>query len=223
MRVLLFGTCYCDTREKSRVLEMWQELALRSECDAFIVDSQSPMLPHIQLPIGYYTFKDNIGHLSRNGKDGWGRAFSYGLFRAVAMEYDYVVHVEGDSLFTGSVQDLLAWMQSYNFKVTSTPMSSTPKPWIKHQWLETGFMAFSVDWLKRTQFIQRYHWEVRTNKPVPEVVVRNLIPHTDYRDMPLKTMRDDFKELTTENLDRYKLDWLTHAPIDVMEKFYASS
>jgi len=35
-------------------------------------------------------------------------------------------------------------------------------------------------------------------------------------------MRDDFNELTEDNLDARELQWLTHAKLPVMEKFAAS-
>jgi len=216
-RALLFGTCYSDGPEKARVLEMWSALALRNKregLDVMVVDSQSPSLPHIPMPIRYYSFRDNIGHLSRGGRDGWGRAFSYGLFRAIAEGYDYAIHVECDSLLLPLIEPAIGWMEHQNVQVASTRVSSAP-----HHWVETGLMLFRTSWIRANNFLQQYDWERRNRRPEPEVVIRGLVGR-DLRYLNWRTMRDDFKALTVANLGSYKLDWLTHATIDVMEQFY---
>jgi hypothetical protein len=171
-------------------------------------------MPVCPCPIEYYSFTDNIGHLSRGGRDGWGRAFCRGLSHADQFDYDYVAHVEGDSLFKLDVYTLTKQMEDWGINVASIPVSSSPK------WVETGLMFFSVDWLRRTHFVDRYDWKSRTKYPEPEHVVGTIVGR-DLTLMPWQGMRDDFHELTVDNLAAKKLDWLTHAPLDVMESFAA--
>jgi len=88
--------------------------------DHLIVDSQSPLFDTAAHPVlsgfgprlpcsgepapiqvGHRSiigFPDNVGHLARGGRDGWGRAFSQGLLCALAGGYDYVAHIESDLL-----------------------------------------------------------------------------------------------------------------------------
>lgn len=185
-------------------------------CDALIVDSNSPMMPHVPASVGYYTFPDNVGHLSRGGRDGWGRAFCHGLERAVDDGYDYVAHVECDSLCTLDIAQEVEHMEINGACVETIRVSSMPS------WPETGLMFFDVEWLRRTKFVERYDWQRRTKYPEPERVVKELCG-VDLQLMPWRGMRDDFHELTVDNVDDRNLDWLTHAPLSVMERFAGAS
>jgi hypothetical protein len=231
VKVLIFGTCYCGTPASTRVLQMWMDLILCNqqvdgEVHHLLVDSQSPQLPYIPLRVNYYTFKDNIGHLSKGGRDGWGRAFSYGLWRAVALDYDYVVHIESDSLLSQPIGPILRWMEDNQINAASTHLAyrslTNPRDRMANRqtsWVETGLMFFNTRWLIDTDFIQKYDWEQRTKHPEPEIIVRDLVGQ-QLRVLPWQTMRDDFKVLTPTNLKDYQLQWLTHADLPVMEKFY---
>lgn len=217
MKTLLFATTYVDSLDKRRMLELWLQMMRRSRgCDVMIIDSASTMLPHIPLWVQYYTFRSNIGHLSRGGQDGWGRAFSRGLEHAERNGYDYVAHVEGDSLFKLDLGDIIEEMELSDTCVASIPVSSMPSP----TWIETGLMVMSVDWLRGAHFTERYDWESRTKHPEPEVIVRSIIGN-DLSIQAWRGMRDDFHELTVDNLEERNLDWLTHASLPVMEKFAA--
>lgn len=191
---------------------MWFKMAEKnSECDAMIVDSCSPLLPHVPSSVWYYGFEDNVGHLSRGGRDGWGRAFCYGLNFAVERGYDCVVHVECDSLCRLPIAPMVEDVMSDGV-VGTIPVSSML------QWPETGLMVMSVDWLQSSHFVERYDWEKRTKYPEPEKVVKSLVG-SDMTIMSWKGMRDDFKVLTVDNVAEKNLDWLTHANFPVMERF----
>ncbi len=212
MRTLLFATTYVDTPDKLAVLKMWIDRAMRDACDVMLIDSASPMFPYVPRCVRFFSFRDNIGHLSRSGRDGWGRAFCMGLDEAIK-NYDYVAHVEGDSVLLPPVAPMLAEMRDRGVDVMSTHVSSQPS------WIETGLMLFSCDWLRRIEFTRRYDWEHRARYPEPERVVGDIIKGARYAPLPWRGMRDDFRELTVDNVVDKKLDWLTHAPIDVMERF----
>ncbi len=213
MRTLLFGTTYVDTLEKRAVQRMWFDAAARNPvCDAMIVDSQSPMMPHVPLRVHYYTFADNVGHLSRNGRDGRGRAFCYGLQYAVDHDYDWVAHVECDSVCKLDVAQVAAMLGETRTSVATIPLSS----WAGH--IETGFMFFDVEWLRDSSLVERYDWAHRQQYPEPEKVVNEMCGR-DLHLMNYRGMRDDFHELTVDNVLDRNLDWLTHADVKVMEKF----
>lgn len=202
-----------DTLEKRAIQNLWFKMAESNRgCDVVIVDSCSSMLPHVPSSVWYYGFEDNVGHLSRGGRDGWGRAFCHGLSFAAERDYDWVVHVECDSLCN---LDIVAEVENMELRgdcVATIPVSSMPK------WPETGLMFFSVDWLRASHFVQGYDWANRPRRPEPEVHVRDLVGR-DMTYMETHGMRDDFHELTVDNVNDRKLSWLTHAPLPVMERF----
>ena len=80
MRVLIFGTVHADTPEKLHIAQMWATLHrdINPTCDLLLVDTNT--LPHdFTYGVEVFSFGDNIGHLARGGRDGWGRAFCKGL------------------------------------------------------------------------------------------------------------------------------------------------
>lgn len=202
-----------DTLEKRAVQNLWFKMSEHNpDCDALIVDSNSPLLPHVPAKVAYYTFADNIGHLSHGGRDGWGRAFCYGLQYAIKEKYDWVVHVEGDSLCKLDLAKVAAMLDETGSCAATIPLSS----W-KTQ-IETGFIFFSVEWLRDTKFVELYDWSSRTRYPEPEKVVKSMCG-SDLHIMKYHGMRDDFKELTVDNVAERGLSWLTHAALPVMERF----
>jgi hypothetical protein len=217
MRTLLFGTTYVDTVEKMMTLQWWMRLAQRNaRCDVMLVDSASTIYPYVPLSIKFHSFPDNVGHLSRGGADGFGRAFCRGLQYAIDENYDYVAHVEGDSLCKLNITAEIENMELRGDGVATIHVSSMPK------WPETGLMFFSVDWLRDSNFVARYDWENRPRRPEPEYHVGQIVGD-DMAYLDVRGMRDDFHELTIENLADRKLDWLTHASLDVMHKFAAAA
>src|SRR5207249_3885983 len=129
-------TTYVDCVDRSNLTGHWLKLhqQLNPDCDVLLVDSQSPLSiaeqfgpfeTHVmgrKAKKALHCFPDNIGHLSRRGRDGWGRAFCYGLEAAVAAQYDYVVHIEGDSLLRLPVRPLIEDMVRQGTKVASIPV-----------------------------------------------------------------------------------------------------
>lgn len=202
-----------DTLEKRAVQRMWYTRAeANPRCDAMIVDSCSPLLPNPPPRVWYYTFSDNVGHLSKGGRDGWGRAFCYGLQYAIDEGYDWVAHVECDSLCKLDVANVSEALEEAAVRVATIPLSSWPGQ------IETGLMFFDVEWLRDSSLIERYDWAHRQRYPEPEKVVKELCGR-DLHIMNYRGMRDDFNELTRDNVRAKNLDWLTHAPLPVMEVF----
>lgn len=228
MRVLIFGTVYADTPQKARLAVQWGKLhrSLNPGFDLMLVDSASPEFwcddgsPAVgaELPdVNLNSFPDNIGHLSCGGRDGWGRAFSYGLQHAIDGGYDYAVHIEGDSLFRLPVKPIVEQMQSDKVKVASVPIGYGEAQ--RSTWVETGLMFFDVDYLRKSNFIAGYDSPNRTAKPQPEIVIRKMLG-SDLVMLPLKAERSDKGEITVDNVTEY--DWITHCAPEVYDRFVAS-
>jgi hypothetical protein len=217
-RTLIFGTTYVDSADRQKLTVQWLFLhrALNPDCDFLLVDSASP-LPIIQPSNGprceVFQFGDNVGHLSRKGRDGWGRAFTKGLDLAVERGYEFVAHIEGDSLLRLPVRNLVADMVKWGKPVASIPVSGMERDFAG--WVETGLMAFSVDWVKRNQFTQRYDWPHREVRPTPEVVVRGIVGDPNLYMLPIKGWRGDKHQITNANVVALDLDWVTHCHNDV--------
>lgn len=207
-RTMIFGTTYVDTEEKHKLIRQWAKLhhELNPRADFMLVDSASPVGHLVDEPKMFvWMFADNIGHLSKGGKDGWGRAFCQGLEIAIERGFDYVVHIEGDSLFRLPVEPIIAEMRAKGIKVASVPVGYGQNQ--RSTWVETGLMFFDVAWLKKINFIERYDWPHRTAVPQPEVVIRKICGD-DLVIMPWKAERADKDEITADNV--LEFDWVTH-------------
>jgi hypothetical protein len=162
------------------------------------------------------SFLENIGHLSHSGRDGWGRAFCHGLMAAIEDRYDYVVHIEGDSLFRLPVMPIVEQMALGEIDVTSVPIGYGEAQ--RSTWVETGLMFFSVDYLRESNFIAGYDWPNRTARPQPEIVIRKMLGN-DLVMLPIKAERSDKGEITVDNVTEY--DWITHCKPEVYDRFAA--
>lgn len=219
MRILVFGTSYVNTAAKLRQIRQWRDLHrhVNKPIDLLLVDSASPMLPALHNII-IHRFEDNIGHLSRGGKDGWGRAFSYGLQYAIENDYDYVVHVEGDSLCRLNFKTICARMQMRGVVARSAPVTGTRRR--ETDWLETGLMAFNVDFLDEIDFIGRYDWRASgKNYPnTPEKVIADILG-TRCEPTVWKAQRDDVGHLNTLSAIHY--DWISHTTPQIFDAYFA--
>jgi hypothetical protein len=222
MKVLIFGTVYCDTEEKRSLAALWGKLhrAINPDCDLLLVDSNSPLAIH-DVPV--LQLGNNIGHLARKGRDGWGRAFCAGLKYAVDHGYDYAVHIEGDSLLLLPVMKLCETMQKQNLESLVCSVNGTK--FKEFAWVETGIMFFSVPYIRDSRFIERYDWQDGESKRypnTPEAVVYKMLSQDDALEVaPIKTMRDDKNILTVANVQEY--DWISHTTPEVYDAFVVSA
>lgn len=222
MKVLIFGTVYCDTEEKRHLAGQWGQLhgALNPGCDLLLVDSASPVpvrgIPLLQLG-------DNIGHLGRKGRDGWGRAFCAGLQYAIDHGYDFVVHIEGDSLFRQPVAKFCEFMREQEIPAFVCGVNGTK--FKEFAWVETGIMFFSVPYIRESNFIERYNWpdgESKKYPNTPEAVIYRMLNADDaLNTAPINVMRDDKNILTVENVEEY--DWISHAAPNIYSTFVTSA
>lgn len=218
-RVLIFGTVFEDNAARAHLTDLWVKLhgQLNPDCDLMLIDSQSPHRPGIaerHSSIGYFNFSDNVGHLSRKGADGWGRAFCKGLELAAAFSYDYAVHIEGDSLLRLPVRPIVEQMARDQTKALSTPVAGMRIPGSETGWTETGLMFFDCRFLQASRLVERYAWPRRRSSPTPEKVVCELLGD-DLKLMPWRAWRGDKQQITAGNVVGLGLDWLTHVHHDV--------
>jgi hypothetical protein len=216
MKVLIIGTTYEANQERARLHDLWVKLHsyLNPSCDLLLVDSASPWRPSLaerhpnflSHPAKYmlYVFPDNLGHFDHppaGGRDGWGRALSFGLQFAMDFHYDYVVHIEGDSLCRLNFLKIARQMQKENIEVASTSVFID-----QSNFVESGLMFFSVPYLQTSNFIARYNWAARTRHPYTEEVLFQIFG-SSLKWMPWKTRRCDDRKMPFD-LVPY-LDWIT--------------
>jgi SAM-dependent methyltransferase len=216
---LIFATTYSDCRERQRLTEQWITITSRLNpwCDLLIVDSASPvplvgedfdMPPRVEI----FDFGDNVGHLSRGGRDGWGRAFCKGLDMAVERDYRHVVHIEGDSLLRVPVSVLTDELDATGKGVGTLIVKGMHREF--SNWAETGLMVFTTDYLKKSRFTEVYNWPTRGVRPTPEMVVHEMIGMQLHR-LKISGLRGDRNQINHDNIISLNLDWVTHCHNDI--------
>lgn len=225
-KILVYATTYVDSGDREQLTRQWLDLhtALNPECDFLIVDSASP-LPVLPLEwserfkaepqrFKFFNFGDNVGHLSRRGRDGWGRAFCRGLDYAVEHGYAYVLHVEGDSLLRAPARELVKKLKASGKGVATIEVRGTTRE--IPGWIETGLMLFSTAFLQRSNFTSRYDWPKREVRPTPEWVAPEIIGRDNILLLDgLKGLRGDKNQITAETIVKLDLDWVTHVHNDI--------
>lgn len=224
MRILMFGTVYCDTEEKLRLARQWMQLhgRLNPGCDLVLVDSASPLRVRGDLHARVMQLGDNIGHLTKCDRDGWGRAFCAGLQYAVDKDYDYAVHVEGDSLLRLPVTPFCEFMREQELRSFVCGVNGTK--FREFAWVETGVMLLSVPYVRDSNFIERYDWPDGKSKKyphTPEAVIYEMLTRDDALSVaPIRVMRDDRHVLTVDNVGEY--DWISHTTPEIYSTFVTS-
>jgi hypothetical protein len=219
MRILIFGTTYVDTPAKQKLARQWRDLHRRinKPIELMLVDSASPMLPELH-NVDIHRLPDNIGHLSRGGRDGWGRAFCFGLEYAIEHGYDYVCHVEGDSLCRINFKTICARMMMRGIVARAPHVMGTRKS--EPGWLETGLMVFDVRFLKEIDLVGRYDWEDGKSKKYPNTPERMLggLLNGFVEITPWRSQRDDVGQLTVNNVWGY--DWISHTKPEIYDAYF---
>lgn len=220
-KILILGTSYVHGAAAAVIFEMWADLTrgLNPGVDILVVDSNSPDPSHLISPIYANAlrqahFVDNIGHLSRGGRDGWGRAFSRGVQHAIDKEYDYLAVLDCDLLLARPVAEIIDKMARNGVKAAA-PMA------FPYQFTETACSFWSVDYLRELDLIGRYDWEnPPANGLLPEQRIDQICAGEMFA-LPLRGFRNDMG-VTAEQLPRLfpgGIDWIHHAELPVMRKF----
>lgn len=208
---MIFGTAYVADQNRAWLVDKWIRLMswINPSCRLEIIDSASP-IPIDDLDLCYiHQIGDNIGHLGSTGRDGWGRAFSIGLQRAIEGNYEYVALIDTDILFTVEVDTLVDQMRKENIKYGT--VRGDP-----YAWMEGGIVFAEVEWLQDIDFIGRYDWEGVRLGIFPEFRLMN-IAGTNLHDFNIYGRRNDDGLITPDSAMGVR--WITHAPKEVYEEF----
>lgn len=218
MKPLIVGTCYVADEATREIVIAWSLLnrKLNPGIDILLVDSASPFDPNHFLPrkaprhanIIVRRFPDNIGHLSKGGGDGWGRAFCHGLETAMMLGYSHIAYIDADLLFARPVMPVLEKLQRCGVGV-ACPFDTT------YQFVENGLVFADLWALIQAGFIEKYDWPNSPPPTSPEALPERrfeMILHDVLFTLPLRGLRNDGGVLTRENIGQfpYPLDYLTH-------------
>lgn len=217
-RILIVGTSYIHGAVAAETFRLWANLIakLNPGTDVLIVDSASPDLPNdtaLERSATCMQLGDNIGHMSLNGKDGWGRAFSAGVRYAIEKEYDWLVNIDCDLLFARPVAEVIGKMREFGVRAAA-PMA------IPYNFTETALSFWSVDYLRETDLIGKYDWEHPRYDVIPEQRIDMICADTMFA-LPLRGFRNDAKA-TADQLPRIfatGIDWIHHAELPVLKAF----
>jgi len=212
-KTLIFGTVYLYDQEMTDIVNLWIDRAVSLGKDFLLVDSNSPEHYRNQLKHqdSIHSFDDNIGHLSKNGRDGWGRAFCYALQYAIDNDYDNVIHIESDMLV--ATKEFKQEMEK--FELGYVYMVSSPFCYSIHTCpIETGLMMFKTKWVQDFNFIKKYDWETTTRLPRPEERIDKICEdfHCSFFDKKGKRLNGSG--------DIEGLLYVTHTGYTTMKRFY---
>ena len=216
MKTLIVGTSYVQGAVGLTTFRMWADMTARLNpaIDLLVVDSASPTFLGGDPAYNLVRLENNIGHLSRGGRDGWGRAFTAGLLNAIESGYDWVVHIECDLLFARPVAEVIDKMCRSGVRAAA-PMA------MPYQFIETALSFWNVAYLKEIDLIRRYDWE---NPPA-----KGLLPEQRIGDicagelfaLPLRGFRNDMR-MNADQMQRSfptGIDWITHCELPVLKRF----
>lgn len=216
-RILIQGTSFIHGAAAQETFRMWADLILRLNpgTDVLVIDSASPMeLPYYAPPLKYKILEDNIGHLARGGRDGWGRAFTAGVRYAIDRGYEWLANIECDILFAKPIEPIFARMVRSGVKCCA-PMASP------FQFSETGLSFWSVDYLRRENIMERYDWEhPPANGLLPEQRI-DAICDEDMWILPARGFRNDQRWSAEQMMAAFPhgIDWVTHCELPVSRRF----
>ena len=217
MTTLIAGTSYLHGAAAAETFRLWADLALKLNpgTDILVVDSASPSdVSYYPPPVHYLQLGDNIGHLARGGRDGWGRAFASLVGYAIEREYEWVASIECDVLFAHPVESVFEKMRRSGVKCCA-PMASP------YQFTETACSFWNVAYLKESKLVERYDWE--TSLPIgllPEQRIDSLCA-ADMFALPMRGLRNDFR-YDPNQLQRmfpYGIDWIHHSDLGGLRWF----
>lgn len=216
-RTLIVGTSYLHGAAAAETFRLWAALTMKLNpgTDILVIDSASPMEhSYFPAPLKYLFLEDNIGHLARAGRDGWGRAFAAGVAHAITNEYDYLANIECDILFARPVEEIVTRMVRSGVRCCA-PVAHP------YQYTETGCSFWSVPYLRDSGLIERYDWEHPPNNGLlPEQRIDALCAD-DMFALVLRGIRND-QRFNADNIQAmfpHGIDWMTHADLPVLRRF----
>jgi hypothetical protein len=248
-RILIAGSCHVNTNSKRELLKLWYRILSERNpgCDFLIVDCCSPIPPadfmgwgdeifclEPEEPPGrpssikklgkvIVRFVEDVGHPFYAGGtplDGGSQAIVLMASYAMANGYDHLVTIEGDVLFAPAVEPICAKLARHKIGWAS-PLEPT------YRWVENQIMFLDVEWLRETNFIERFGWKTPVNKLDRKTYVEVRMERDFAEDLfilPIRGFRNEGQRVTWNNIDKQFedgcLDYLCHcADFGLYEKF----
>lgn len=177
--------------------------------DFILIDAGGPFDPRAFLPetISVFRFDENVGSITRGGKDGAGRGVCRAIEMAIAGDYDYVAIHETDAIFAESDRKIVERMHRSGVKVASPGLAAP------YQFLEWSSFWISVAYARESDFIKRYSWETTPRWPLVEMRLEKLFGE-DLFLLPMRGFRNEGNQVNVANIAQmfpyYLPSWLTH-------------
>jgi hypothetical protein len=215
-QTLIVGTSWVHGAAALEIFGIWRSLVgrLNPDADILVVDAGSPVAVIGDPRMDVIRLDTNVGHLSRGGRDGWGRAFSVGVQNAIDEKYDWLACLDCDLLLARPVAEIIDKMARSGVKCAA-PMA------IPYQFTETACSLWNVQYLKDIDLIGKYDWEhPPANGLLPEQRIDQICAGEMFA-LPLRGFRNDMR-ITAEQLPRMfpqGIDWIHHAELPVLRKF----
>lgn len=211
-RILIAGTSFIDNEHSLALFDMWFRVikTLNPNEDFVLVDACSPFDPRLHVPKDTNVFRwdENVGAITRGGKDGCGRSMCKVIELAIEGNYDYIAICESDAIFCQPVRPIINRMHKAGVKAASIGLAS---PYLFAEW-STVFL--NVKYLKDMKFIERYDWEHSQPWPLIEMRLEKMFGD-DLFFLNYRGFRNEGNQLNISNLaNNYpygNAQWLTHA------------
>ncbi len=210
-KLLIAATSFCETEAAVELCKMSIRVikALNLGEDFILIDAGGPFDPRQFLPdsIQVFRFPENVGAITRGGKDGAGRGVCTAIEMAIDRGYDYVALHETDAIFAEKDRDIVNRMHRAGVKVASPGLAAP------YQFLEWSTFFIATKYAADSHFIKRYGWETTPRWPLVEMRLEKLFGD-DLFLLPLRGFRNEGNQVNAANIAQffpyYLPSWLTH-------------
>lgn len=210
-RILIAGTSFIETEHSLALFNMWFRVikTLNPNEDFVLVDACSPFDPRLHVPKDTNVFRwdENVGAITRGGKDGCGRSMCKVIELAIEGDYDYIAICESDAIFCQPVRPIINRMHKADVKVASIGLANP------YHFLEWSTCFFNVRYLEETKFVERYSWETTPSWPLVEMRLEHLFGD-DLFTLPYRGIRNEGNMVNVANIANMfpyqNPDWMTH-------------
>lgn len=211
IRILTAATSWVDNDTTRELVKLWWRVwaHLNPGEDIVLIDACSPFDPAAFLPPGIDIFRwpENVGAITRGGKDGAGRSCCKAIEIAAERGYDYVAIHETDFLFAKPMRAVCARMHKAGVKAACPGFA---KP---YDFAEFGVLFLDVRYAGESRFIERYSWQTSSVVPIVEMRIETLLGD-DLWFLPERGLRNDQNQINIANIANmhpYKMpSWITH-------------
>lgn len=210
-RILTACTSWIDNEATVELVKLWFRVwhHLNPGEDIILIDACSPFDPALFLPNPPEIFRwpENVGAITRGGKDGSGRSCCKAIELAIGRDYDYVAVYETDFVLARSLRPMFEKMHRTGVKVASLSLAN---PYLFPEW---GVLFINVQYAKDTKFIERYDWENSPRWPLVEMRLEQMF-RDDLFFFNVRGLRNDQNQINVANIANNfpygPCQWLTH-------------